>query len=219
MKYLILLIAQTLLFSACNFGTKSTPALETETKHLGTLTQEGLATTVTITDPKTGNPIQAQRPVKALSAAIGDKPIVIIDPTPPKLSPPNPKTAQEQRVVRVLTTDIWCVWQLIRIKDMPANKRNQGVWFKFNIDGTYKYGIWDKTISEGTWSFDGKTAYLYLDSKLYGDDREWRIQMGSGEEVMIWIGTERFATTGIQLKLERFYTVPKDIKELRASKN
>ena len=38
--------------------------------------------------------------------------------------------------------------------------------------------------------------------------------MGHGEEVMVWVGTEKFTTTDISLKLERFVNVPKTRAEL-----
>ncbi len=175
---------------------------------------EGITTTTTVIDELTGQPVLGSKPIKSLSTAIGENPLKIEDPIPPKLVAPNPQTAQEQRVVRVLTTEYWSVWALVRIKDVPANRINQGAWFKFETDGTYKYGFWDETISTGTWTFDGTNALLNLDSKLKGDDREWRIQMGSDEDVMVWIGTEKYNTPDIQLKLMRFFNIPKTRAEL-----
>lgn len=175
---------------------------------------EGITTTTTVLDQLTGQPVIGVKPIKSLSTAIGENALKIEDPIPPKLVAPNPQTAQEQRVIRILTTEYWSVWALVRIKDVPANRENQGAWFKLETDGTYKYGLWDETISTGTWTFDGPNALLHLDSKLKGDDRDWRIQMGNDEDVMIWIGTEMYNTPDIQLKLMRFFNIPKTRAEL-----
>ena len=175
---------------------------------------DGIMEPTTVLDEATGKAKIAYRPVNPLSTAIGDSPIKKMDAMKPRATPPKAVTAQEQRVVRVLTTELWAVWALVRIKDQPANRQNQGAWFKFNPDGTYEYGFWDEPIGSGAWFFDGSTANLHLDSELQGDDREWRLQMGQDEDVMVWIGTDRFHTTDIQLKLERFANVPKTRAEL-----
>lgn len=167
-----------------------------------------------VVDKATGQPVLGSKPVNALSTAIGENPFSKKDIMEPRPNTPNPVTAQETRVVRVLTTELWAVWALVRIKDKEANRTNQGAWFKFNPDGSYEYGFWDKKIGKGAWSFDGTTANLLLDSELQGDDREWRIQMGTDEDVMVWVGTERFHTTDTQLKLQRFANVPKTRLEL-----
>ncbi len=213
MKYLISAFLFSFLFATCLKPSKDDPnnltAPPTQTPG-----SEGITQTVTVVDTLTGRPMLAEKPINALSAAIGESPKKIIDQIPPKSTPPDPKTPQEERVVRVLTTDLWAVWSLIRINNKPATRANQGTWFKFKMDGTYEYGFWDEPISSGTWYFDGQKGMLNLDSKLKGDDRQWKLQMGNSEEVMVWVGTERFTTTDISLKLERFVNVPKTRAEL-----
>ncbi len=211
------LIFSTILFSfllfSCIKKTQNDPsdltAPPTQTPEI-----EGITTTVTVIDEVTGEPVLAEQPIKPLSTAIGENPFKKEDPIPPKLIAPNPQTDQEKRVVEVLTSDYWSVWALVKIKDVPANRENQGAYFKFHLDGTYEYGFWQEPISTGTWTFDGSTAHVHLDSKLKGDDREWRIQMASDGQTMVWIGTEKYHTPNIQLKLVRFVNLPQTRAEL-----
>lgn len=168
----------------------------------------------TVIDPVTGQAVTVGKPIAALSTAISPNPSMTVDPVPIKIVAPDPKTPQESRVVRVLTTNYWSVWALSRIGDKPANRQNQGAWFKFNPDGTYQYGFFEKPIAKGAWTFDASTAKLHLDSELVGDDREWEIKIGNDEDVMVWVGTERYVTTSIQLKLISLLFIPKKRSEL-----
>ena len=213
MKYLIAVIFTSLFIGSCIKPNQNDPNATTTPPDQVPST-EGITEIVTVIDTLTGKPILSEKPVNALSSAISPTPKKIVDPVPPVSTPPDPKTDQEKRVVRVLTTDLWAVWSLIRIKRQPETRINQGAWFKFNTDGTYEYGYWEEPISTGTWFFDGPKGLLNLDSKLKGDDRQWKLQMGHGEEVMVWVGTEKFTTTDISLKLERFVNVPKTRAEL-----
>ena len=213
MKYLITAIFFITFYSSCIKPTQNDPNAVTAPPTQQP-SSEGITVTTTVIDTLTGRPVLAEKPICALSTAISETPKKIIDPVPPILTPPDPKTGQEQRVVKILTTDVWVVWSLIRIKKPEDTRINQGAWYKFNIDGTYEYGYWDKSISTGTWYFDGPKALLNLDSKLKGDDRQWKLQIGNSEEVMVWVGTEHFATNDISLKIERFVNVPKTRTEL-----
>ena len=111
-------------------------------------------------------------------------------------------------------SNYWVVWALVKMGDPAANPQNQGTWFKFKEDGSYDYGYFEKKIGSGAWSFDGQKAILFLDSEQIGDDREWSIKIGSGEEVMIWVGTTRFATTNVQAKLQNYLFIPKNKDEM-----
>ena len=214
MKFLITACLFSFIFATCqNKPQESTT--DTTTAPPTQLPQtEGITTTSMIIDTLTGRPVMVEKPINALSASIGENPKRIVDPIEPVLIPPNPVTAQEQRVHRVLTTELWAVWSLIRIKKAKETRENQGAWFKFDPDGTYEYGFWDEPISTGTWYFDGTKGLLDLDSKMKGDDRQWKVQMASSEDVMVWVGTQKYATTDISMKLERFANVPKTRAEL-----
>lgn len=213
MKYLFLAFFSISFLFACIKPNQDNPNSGT-TPATPTPSNEGISVTTTVIDTMTGRPMLAEKPISALSTAIGDNPVKVVDPKEPVKFTIDPKTPQEERVVRVLTTELWAVWSLIRIKKVPETRMNQGAWFKFNIDGTYEYGYWDEPISTGTWYFDGQAGQINLDSKLKGDDRQWKVQMGSSEEVMVWVGTEKYTTTDISLKLERFHNVPQTRAEL-----
>ena len=213
MKYLFAVIFSSVLIFSCIKPKNENPDSVTPPPPQ-TISTEGISVTTQVIDTLTGRPKLAEKPISALSTAIGDNPIKIEDPIPPAKTPPNPQTEQEERVVRVLTTELWAVWSLVRIKRQAETRANQGAWYKFNKDGTYEYGFWDEEISSGTWYFDGKAGQLNLDSKLKGDDRQWKLQMGNSEDVMVWVGTQKFTTTDISLKLHRFYNVPKTRAEL-----
>ena len=175
---------------------------------------DGVAETKVLIDETTGKPVLAEKPVNALSTMIGLSPKSKTDPIPPKYTAPQPQTAQEQRVVQVLTSNHWVVQTLIRINEKSANVQNQGAWFQFRPDGTYDYGFFTKKIGSGAWSFDGQNALLHLDSELLGDDREWSIKIGKEEDLMIWVGTERYTTTDIQMRLYNFIQIPRDRGEM-----
>jgi hypothetical protein len=206
--------------SASPITTSTTTTTITDVKSVATNTTDnppvpdGIYETVTVMDSVSGQIIKTQRPINAISASIGPNPITKTDPVKPVLVKPAPATPQESKIVRVLTSNYWVIWALIRINDKPANRINQGTWFKFNDDGTYTYGFWEKKIGSGTWTFDGKKATLQLDSELYGDDREWSFKIGKDEDVMIWVGTPRYRTTAINLKLQNFLFIPKNRKEI-----
>ena len=214
MKFLITACFFSLIFATCQNKPQEDPSNTTTAPPTQLPQTEGITTTTMVVDTMTGRPVMGEKPIQALSSAIGDNPKRIVDEIAPVLIPPNPTTAQEQRVHRVLTTELWAVWSLIRIKKVKETRANQGAWYKFSPDGTYEYGFWDEPISTGTWSFEGDKGLLNLDSKLKGDDRQWKVQMASSEDVMVWVGTERFHTTDISLKLERFANVPKTRAEL-----
>lgn len=176
--------------------------------------EDGIMETVTVFDSTSQRVIKVQRPVNELSTAIGSKPITKIDPVKPVVKKPAPSTPQESRVVRVLTKNYWVVWGLLRINNKAATRTNQGAWFKFNEDGSYDYGFMEKKIGSGGWSFDGQKARIYLDSELYGDDREWKVLINSEEDQMVWVGTPEMHTTAIQMKLQNFLFIPKNRKEI-----
>lgn len=217
MKYLITFCLLSLFILACD----PKPIGETDNETTSTIADpvqeqqgDGLTIEKLAVDSITGEVFKAAKPIGALSSAIGPVPKAVVDPIPPKLTPPNPQTEQEKRVNQTLSTEIWVVWSLVRIKKQSETRANQGTWFKFNPDGTYAYGFWDQPIGNGTWYFDGPNGLLNMDANLKSDDRQWKLQMASTEDVMVWTGTEKFHTTDITLKLHRFYNVPKTRAEL-----
>lgn len=130
-------------------------------------------------------------------------------------TPPNPTTPQESRIIRVLTTNYWIINAYVKIGDKEANRANQGKWYQFKDDGTYIVGQFSDTIGEGVWSF-GYTE-LAGQIRLKSKNKEeslWNIQIGNDESIMIWVGTEEFMTTNIQMRLENLIFIPKNRKEM-----
>jgi hypothetical protein len=178
------------------------------------VSQDGIYETISAVDTTSGQVYQKLRAIKALSTAIPPNPVKKMDPVKPAYNPPSATTPQQQRVIRVLTDKYWSVYALVKIGDKEANKQNQGIWFKFKEDGSYDYGYYGEKIGSGAWSFDGMKATLLLDSELLGDDREWTLKMSTSEDIMVWVGTERFANNNLQLKLQKYAEIPKSRDEM-----
>ncbi|GEM_PF-1952820 len=127
---------------------------------------------------------------------------------------PNNQSEQSKKVLQFLTQDFWVITAWVEQLDPQLNRKNQGRYFQFKPDGSFVSGQWGQQKAQGTWTFNGKTALLYLDSSTDDEDGEWRIQMSKDGSVMIWVGTERFNTSHIQVKLEHLLFTPKDRAEL-----
>lgn len=127
---------------------------------------------------------------------------------------PNNQSEQSKQVLQYLTSNYWVITAWVEHLDPELNRKNQGRYYKFNPDGTFESGQWGKKTGAGTWTFNGRTGLLYLDSSVDGEDGEWRIQINKDGSVMIWVGTERFNTTHIQTKLENLLFTPKNRQEL-----
>lgn len=220
MKHLFLIFFTGLIWFSCADGSKTNQPEDTSAQSDGAVpvdngeSSDGIFETVSIVDTLTGQVYKKQRPINPLSTGIPEQASVKIDPVKPSYNPPQPNTPQESRVVRILTSNYWAVWALVKMGDPAANPQNQGTWFKFKEDGTYDYGHFENKIGSGAWSFDGKNATLLLDSEVLGDDREWSIKIGNDEDVMIWVGTNRFATNNIQAKLQNYLFIPKERSEM-----
>ncbi|MBI5917194.1 MAG: hypothetical protein HY842_17625 [Bacteroidetes bacterium] len=218
MKYLFFFLAFSMLCFAC----KDEPKTATTATDDGnpkppadlSLSENGITQTVQVVDTVTGKVYKTERPIAAISTAIGANPIVKEDPVKPVPLPPLPKTPQETRVARVLMSNYWVVQGLVRIKDKQASFDNPGAWFKFNADGSYDYGYLEKKIGSGAWTIDGLKATVHLDAPLVGDDREWRMQIAKTEDVMVWVGTDRYHTASINMKLINLLFIPKNRKEM-----
>lgn len=215
MRYIFSIFIFSFFFFSCDKKTENTTTSSTEVTPPPTALPgtDGVSKSTVILD-ETGKPIVVEKPKYALSSMIGPAPKSKIDPVPPKVYLPQPKTEQEQKVVRVLTTNNWVVQTLIRVNDKPANVQNQGAWFKFKPDGTYDYGFFTEKIGSGAWSFDGQNALLNIDSELLGDDREWEIKMSKEEDLMIWVGTEKYHTNDTQMRLYNFIQIPRNRTEM-----
>ena len=218
-KQIIVFAIMALALAACHRDQPPTDNPSQTTKETAQPATDALSRiyeTKTMVDTITGEAYEVQRPVDPLSTAISSQPVSIPDAVKPKAVPPIAVTPQQQRIVRVLTKNYWIVWALHKIGHKGLNRINQGAWFKFNPDGTYQYGQFDKVIGNGAWSWEyrGDKAYLLLDSEMVGDDREWSFLLGSDEDVMVWVGTERYHTTDTQCKLQNLIQAPRNRQEM-----
>lgn len=220
MKKQFLFVAIALLaFAACKSEKDANGNAPNDTTNQATPTQDALDRiyeTKTVLDSITGEAFEVKRPVDPISTAISSNPVSIPDAVKPKPVNPAPVSPQQKRIVRVLTKDYWIVWALHKIGHKGLNHINQGAWFKFNPDGSYQYGQFEKTIGNGAWSwrYEGDKAILLLDSDKVGDDREWSFLLGSDEDVMVWVGTDRYHTTDTQCKLQNLIQPPRNRKEM-----
>ena len=175
---------------------------------------DGITTKIQVVDTITGKVYNAERPVAALSTAISANPIIKEDPKKPVPVPLKPETPQQERIVRVLSSNYWVVQGLRRISDKESSRENPGAWFKFKPDGSYDYGHMQNKIGTGAWTIDGKAGTVHLDAPLLGDDREWKMQIAKSEDVMVWVGTDRYHTTNTTAKLINLLFIPKNRKEI-----
>lgn len=127
---------------------------------------------------------------------------------------PNNQSEQSKKVLQALTSNYWVITAWVERLDPELNRKNQGRYFQFKPDGTFESGQWAQPTVSGTWTFNGRTGLLYLDSPNDSEDGEWRIQINKDGSMMIWVGTERFQTTHIQVRLENLLFTPKNRQEL-----
>jgi len=216
MRYIFPILALFLLVSSCGKDTEETTSQnDGMTPPPSALPgSDGLSKSTVVLDQVTGEPTVVEKPLYAISSMIGPSPKSKIDPIGPKIYLPQPQTPQEERVVNVLSKNYWVVQTLVRVNDKPANIQNQGAWFQFRPDGTYDYGYFKEKVGSGAWTFDGKEALLHMDSELMTDDREWSIKMSKDEDLMIWVGNEKYHTNDIQMRLYNFIQIPRNRSEM-----
>lgn len=96
-------------------------------------------------DPKTGN----------ASAPAADKPVNVeawAEPAEP---------AESNRETALLTKDFW-VFEYYVIPGNPEQSLlNRGIWYNFDMNGTFEYGHWEDYLGKGTWK-------LIYDNNLEG---------------------------------------------------
>lgn len=131
---------------------------------------------------------------------------------------PSSKNSSPQidRARATLAKNYWVCNAYLKIKDFKKNEENQGRWYKFNEDGTFKVGKFEEEISTGTWSFNyaDSTGQVSLDAVKTEEDGLWNVKFASDESLMIWVGTEEFQTNSIQQRLENLLFIPKNRKEM-----
>lgn len=118
---------------------------------------------------------------------------------------------QTERIMRVLCTHHWVFEAYVKINDRESALDNIGRWYKFSPDGTFTEGRLKKTTGKGVWGYDPQSGKLVLDGEAEFKDGEFTLKISSDEQVMIWVGTERFAQNSIQIKLFNFIDLPEEM--------
>ena len=106
-----------------------------------------------------------------------------------------------------LANGIWhCTGKMAKQDDkIGADASCEGMWMKFEDEGSFSTGHYDQTERTGQWAFgDNVIELIYSDEadRLYG----YRIQHGSN--AMIFLGNARYQTNPTQMKLERYDSYP-----------
>jgi hypothetical protein len=134
-----------------------------------------------------------------------DKPTQAAAPTEAQIS------EQTQRIVQAFTTGYWYVEGWVQMNSPEASLQNRGRWFKFSPDGTYTSGRYQKTTGKGTWKYTPSLATVQLEAENFNETGEFTIKMATNNQVMIWVGTERYKQTGIQCKLENYVALMEEL--------
>ncbi|MEO1712529.1 MAG: hypothetical protein AAFU60_04255 [Bacteroidota bacterium] len=108
---------------------------------------------------------------------------------------------QTSKVLRILSTNFWITEAYVKIREPEAHAANRGIWYKFEKDGRFTSGRWLESTGTGTWTYDPQNLLLHIDSTNDEEDQEYKMQISSDEQIMIWIGTERYAISGVQRKM------------------
>ncbi|MEM1217380.1 MAG: hypothetical protein AAGH79_00635, partial [Bacteroidota bacterium] len=118
---------------------------------------------------------------------------------------------QTSNVLRILSTNFWITEAYVKIREPEAHSANRGIWYKFEKDGRYTSGRWLESSGSGTWTFDPQNLLLHIDSPNDEEDQEYKMQISSDEQIMIWIGTERYAISGVQRKMVNYTDLIDDL--------
>jgi len=87
-------------------------------------------------------------------------------------------------------------WTMVKVYDGEndvTEKHNpkSNRWIKFNRNGSFESGGDPHGYNDGEWELDLEKMVLFLDSKLEGDDSEWKITFEGNQTVWTGIGTPR----------------------------
>lgn len=122
----------------------------------------------------------------------------------------KPQTPDNSSESALLQQNYW-VWDKYASDDPNSWLFNRGRWFKFNPDGTFLSGHWEKTGAPGNWFLyrsNGKPILL-LDSSEPGQDMEYELQLTRSGSEISWSGTSKYeASGGIMLLAINLLTIP-----------
>lgn len=147
---------------------------------------------------------QNDPPQDANESGEGITPTPIEKPAQPAAPTLEQTSEQTQRLRDALTNNYWYIEGWVQMNSPEASQSNRGRWYQFNEDGTFTSGQYKKTTGKGTWSYSPSLARIHLESENFNETAEFTIKMATNNQVMIWVGTERYEQTGTQCKLENY---------------
>ena len=132
-----------------------------------------------------------------------------------------PLTQPNSRETQLLTRSIWVAEFYVlpgaTEGQLIPSFQNKGLWWQFNMDGTYAGGQWEKQLDYGTWTWrPGSTQYekngvLLVDSATDDmRDAEFQVQgiEGTGD-VMSWVKTGNYGNReAAMLKVIKMLSLP-----------
>jgi len=121
----------------------------------------------------------------------------------------------ERLEAQILTRTYW-VFEFYHDPNgsIAQRKVGQGLWYRFQPDGSFIGGHWDRQTHSGLWylTYDGDKVFITIDSNVDRHDGKWDIQaIGREQDTMAWVRTYDFGTrtrSPIQGKLIELFNVP-----------
>ncbi|AOW18116.1 hypothetical protein LPB03_11915 [Polaribacter vadi] len=99
----------------------------------------------------------------------------------------NNQAPKKQLIGKWTMTKVYDGEKDITNKMNPKNNR----WIKFNRNGSFESDGDPHGYNDGNWELDPEKLILFLDSKLEGDDSEWKIAFDGNTTIWTGIGTPR----------------------------
>lgn len=188
-------------FAACKNEPKTTATPETTP----TVTNNAVEVGEKVKSKKTPTDAPAFAPLNLRSTVAEHSPVIG--------APGAPVSPQTQSLLEALNTDYWLIAFYVRMAADPEVRtklaqENQKRWFDFSLDGTFISGKGQETTGKGRYYYDPMGPMMYLDHDDRRDE-EFTVKMNSDKTVMIWVGTETFKETGVQVKVENSSDLPK----------
>ncbi len=133
----------------------------------------------------------------------------------PPLAQPNSRETQ------LLTRNIWVAEFYVlpgaAEGQLIPSFENKGLWWQFNMDGTYAAGQWEKQLDYGTWNWKpgssqyDKNGVLFVDSATDDmRDAEYQVQgIEATGDVMSWVKTGNYGNReAAMLKVIQMLSLP-----------
>lgn len=89
-----------------------------------------------------------------------------------------------------------------------VKQAHRGKWYRFYKDGTFEYGIFEKNIDKGTWSYDLTNETLFTKTQDGKETMQWRSMMSSTRDKLVLVGPEVGPNKGDQMMLQPYLQKP-----------